>query len=259
MDFLESLYSIDNFGIYLFIIIGLLVVLFLVVLFFGKKDQKKRKELEEKLEQTKISSKDAFEEVTPVTPVEVPEEPVEVKEEEPVVQPPEPTVLPTTNVVLNDNLEMVSNETEETQPEPANKEFDFDALADAINKELSSMEKNTEEEPVLQPVVPPVVEPVEETPVLPQEKEPEIAPVLEEKKEDVRPKPVMPAVFSSVYVNREKEEPKKEGEMPTEAPAPVRPQIELPKMMDLPKKAHDTEPVVKPVLEENTDDDIIFR
>ena len=47
MDFLESLYSIENFGIYLFIIIGILVVLFLVVLFFGRKDQKKRKELED--------------------------------------------------------------------------------------------------------------------------------------------------------------------------------------------------------------------
>ena len=47
MDFLESLYSIENFGIYLFVIIGILVILFLIVLFFGKKDQKKRKELED--------------------------------------------------------------------------------------------------------------------------------------------------------------------------------------------------------------------
>ena len=31
MDFLESLYEIENFGIYLFVIIGILVVLFLVV------------------------------------------------------------------------------------------------------------------------------------------------------------------------------------------------------------------------------------
>ena len=43
MDFLESLYEIENFGIYLFVIIGILVVLFLVVLFFGKKDKKMRK------------------------------------------------------------------------------------------------------------------------------------------------------------------------------------------------------------------------
>ena len=59
MDFLESLYEIENFGIYLFVIIGILVVLFLVVLFFGKKDQKMRKKLEE-IEEEKPETTDEF-------------------------------------------------------------------------------------------------------------------------------------------------------------------------------------------------------
>ena len=47
----------------------------------------------------------------------------------------------------------------------------------------------------------------------------------------------MPTVFSSVYVNREKEvkEPEKKEE------EPVKPTFDLPKMMDLPKKANDSE------------------
>ena len=52
MDFLESLYEIENFGIYLFVVIGILVVLFLIVLFFGKRDQKMRQKLEEQEEST---------------------------------------------------------------------------------------------------------------------------------------------------------------------------------------------------------------
>lgn len=42
MDFLTTLYSNDNFGIILFITISILVLAFLVILFFGKKDQKER-------------------------------------------------------------------------------------------------------------------------------------------------------------------------------------------------------------------------
>ena len=48
-EFLESLYEIENFGIYLFVVIGVLVVLFLLVLFFGKKSADERlEEFEEK-------------------------------------------------------------------------------------------------------------------------------------------------------------------------------------------------------------------
>lgn len=45
-NFLNNLYSYDNFGIYLIIAIVILVILFFLILFFGKKDKKNR-ELEE--------------------------------------------------------------------------------------------------------------------------------------------------------------------------------------------------------------------
>ena len=249
MDFLESLYSIENFGIYLFIIIGILVVLFLVVLFFGRKDQKKRKELEDKLEQTKISTRDAFAN-TNEEPTDL-EIPVETEEkatnEEGITS--EKNI--TTNAVLNSDLD-TENTVEELPHEEPKKEFDFGALADAISKELAEMEKNTkpesEEEP-LKPIEPQINYRVEE----PVHLEPEVP----KTKEEVKPKPVMPTVFSSVYVNREKEEPKQEEVKPVTI---TKPEIELPKMMDLPKKANQPieslEPV-KPVLEEK-DDDIIF-
>ena len=55
-----------------------------------------------------------------------------------------------------------------------------------------------------------------------------------------QPKPSMPSVFSSVYVNRDKEEPVlKEINQVTEPKSvvkPVAPKMELPKMMDLPKR-----------------------
>ena len=251
MDFLESLYSIENFGIYLFVIIGILVILFLVVLFFGKKDQKKRKELEEKLEQTKVSSTDAFKEVSEPTNVEVPVTPtepvnMEVKPVEPVS---EETPI-TTNAVLNSDISEpeVPKITDMPTEEPK-KEFDFDALADAISKELADLEKasSVEEQPKEEPIELPKVdvEPVHLSAV-----EPEDIPVSTPK-EEVKSKPVMPSVFSSVYVNREKEEPKV-------TPA-VKPEIDLPKKMDLPKKADEKVEEIKPVLEETKDDDIIFR
>ncbi len=255
MDFLESLYSIENFGIYLFIIIGILVVLFLVVLFFGRKDQKKRKELEDKLEQTKISTRDAFKDVSEEpTNVEVPalEPEVEnIKEENEMTFSPEKNI--TTNAVLNSDLELDNSLVhEEPSEEEPKKEFDFDALADAISKELAEMEKNTNTEPEVEPLKPiePEINYRVEEPI-------HIEPEIPMPKEEVKPKPVMPAVFSSVYVNREKEEPKKEEVKPVTI---TKPEIELPKMMDLPKKASSNpEPVetIKPVLEEK-DDDIIF-
>ena len=40
MDFIYDLYQNDNFVLYLTIALVILVILFVVVLFFGKKDQK---------------------------------------------------------------------------------------------------------------------------------------------------------------------------------------------------------------------------
>lgn len=259
MDFLESLYSIENFGIYLFVIIGILVILFLIVLFFGKKDQKKRKELEEKLEQTKVSNRDAFSEVTPTTSLEVHENSSEeVKPVEPIhidgdkVQT-VADVAPTTNDVLNSDFTSSVSE-EEVPSNEHKKEFDFDALADAISKELADMEKNMNvDEP--EPILPKVEAPIVKETVEPVHLQAVSSDMPSEVSSAQKTKPVMPSVFSSVYVNREKEEPKIQESKPVTS---VKPEIELPKKMDLPKKADSINDVVRPVIEEENDD-IIFH
>ena len=121
MGFLESLYSIENFGIYLFVVIGILVVLFLIILFFGKKDEKKRKEEKKEVEN---NSETLFKETSVPTPVEVPNVAIEN------VQPVEPQI---TEPVKEEQTPQ-----EEVVP-IVEKEFDFDALAAAISKELESI------------------------------------------------------------------------------------------------------------------------
>ena len=131
------------------------------------------------------------------------------------------------------------------------KEFDFDALAEAISKELESLDNEKkisldEHEDVKVPLLEKeeekslnyhVFEPIEQHVEI---KEAEIIKPVEPVFEEKKVKPSMPTVFSSVYVNREKEEPvvsevlEKEDEV--EIVKPVAPKIELPKMMDLPKK-----------------------
>lgn len=228
MEFLEKLYEIENFGIYLFVVIGILIVLFLIILFFGKKDAKKEA-IKEQMEKT------AFEDQEEAKPLEVEETvipaPVEAtfKVEEPVKL---ETPVVTTNQVLNDDFDSA---TEEVIQE---KEFDFDALAAAISKELESIDQPKVEEEVIRPVIEekeeiifPTVEPIYEEPKIEVSQEVhEVKPVIEEEKT----RPVMPSVFSSVYVNREKETPKQEEVKKEEVP--VKPAMELPKKMDLPKR-----------------------
>ena len=284
MDFLESLYEIENFGIYLFVIIGILVVLFLVVLFFGKKDQKMRKKLEE-IEEEKPETTDefAFQTTENATELnasvnnEIPE--IEPHQEIPAVpeakEEPAPAPVfeakPTTNVVLNSDLELEpspkempqESPVETNEPDMATRDFDFDALAEAISKELESIDNTPKKEPVKEEIPTPqevpetkennfqVFEPirVEETSV---KKEEPVKPVEEP---EAKPRPVMPTVFSSVYVNREKEEPKK-----TEEPVkPVKPSIDLPKIADLPKRAEEPSTTPETLSSNKEDDGIIFR
>lgn len=266
MEFLESLYSIENFGIYLFVIIGILVFLFLLVLFLGKKDQKRRKELEEKLEQTKIESRDSFEEVSAESSLEIPvnTEEVSLKSLEDSVNTEEVKTndnlvntnnVLTSNVVLNSDL-VNNNVSEEIREEPK-KEFDFDALADAISKELAEIDnlenqKNDNQPKValkndfnyVESAVKPVGEPIKDENMVNHN----LNETEDLKTQEVKPKPVMPSVFSSVYVNREKEEPKVTPAQTSE--------IELPKMVDLPKKAVQTNEFQN--VKKSNDNDIIF-
>ena len=273
MEFLEKLYSIDNFGIYLFVVIGILVVLFLVILFFGKKDAKKRN-LETLDNTISDPAQSLFRETSAETKVEAP-----VNESF--------TVNPNVNMVLNDetpvspSIELPKEFNEEpfkeevvapSIPEKKEKDFDFDALAAAISKELESIEKTDEPElpQVKQESVSETVEPLhfhveelkEEMPALNVEPIAENPvkeePLKEEVVEPVKPRPVMPQVFSSVYVNRDVEEPKlTEGNKSSEAEIvkPQVPKFELPKIMDLPKKTEEVLPKEEPKAE----DDIIFK
>lgn len=276
MEFLENLYEIENFGIYLFVVIGILVVLFLVVLFFGRKDQKARTVDTKKEENQNLEPKEevAFEEKTVPTEVEVPiiEPAVAINGQKEV----EPQVftesVPSSNVVLNSNF--MEEEVKEEQPAiQKEREFDFDALADAISKELETIDNHVEEVTAMEeklPEVKGVSIPKEEEDNFQVFEPVRIEPIVEEVKEEVeiepekvvedvvKPKPVMPTVFSSVYVNREKEEvkpviPSTPVEQ-TETVTPIKPTIELPKMVDLPKKVD--EPVVVPVIEEEKENNI---
>ena len=96
-NFLESLYQIENFGIYLFVFIGVLIVLFLVILFFGKKDsdkeEKENTELPKVIEEPK-KEEPLFKEVNDTIPVETPH----LKNENIEVP------MPTVNNVLNEEI-----------------------------------------------------------------------------------------------------------------------------------------------------------
>lgn len=262
MKFLESLYSNDNFGIYLFAIIALFVILFFVILFFGKKDEKKSKN-------PKLETTEEFAEPTVLEPVSVVDSNINnTVEEQPSVLPtseplfqeiptaqplnipvqPEQTIVEEpmkfSNVVLNADLtkqeEPIKEEIISEPIPPEEKEFDFDALSEAISKELESIDKSvipTSSEPISKPVElkPVIEEPTSTFPIFEPIKPDKMPEIKEEpiKTETPKAKPVMPTVFSSVYVNREAEKKEPDKKEPV---APVIPQFELPKMADLPKK-----------------------
>lgn len=72
MDFLNKLYESNYFGIGLFAVISVLVVTFLIVLFFGKRDEKKRQlEKPQDFVPTKPVDTNAFKETTPITPIDL--------------------------------------------------------------------------------------------------------------------------------------------------------------------------------------------
>ncbi len=270
MDFLEKLYSNENFGIYLVVIIAILVLLFFIVLFLGKKDSKKENKNEGESQQlvkneqpvvlnkieTPVEAKPILEPVmkndltsenvvTKVEPVkfESVESPVSISTFKEVTDS-KPLEVSEDNIKSNVTNNVVLNESNKKESVDETKEFDFDALAEAINKELESIKEAKKEaeiveesKPVIEekPFAFPTFETVEpdnipEPLMHHEEVKEEVKPVIEEK-----PKTIMPNVFSSVYVKRD--EPKVENVSKPVAPPP----FELPKMADLPKKASNNE------------------
>lgn len=163
MDFLTKLYSNDNFGIILFTSISILVLAFLIILFFGKKDQKERKLAETKVLSTNKNDekeKVAFEEKSESKQLEI----------QPTI---ENTVEPIVPFTATPNVEVVNEpiappivekpiENEVSEPLPPKTDFDFDALAASISKELESIGVDTDELENTRPLKP-VIEPSEST------------------------------------------------------------------------------------------------
>ena len=206
MEFMESLYEIENFGIYLFIVIGILVLAFLITLFFGHKDEQ-NSNLEKKEEE--VPSIDTFSETSSDVKVEVPvvndssednnlltyEESAPVEESTPAMD--ASVISPVLEEKHDDEIKITNDIVNEvSEPVSFDKTFDFDALAAAISKDLDDIEKNAtkKEEPV-------------------KESKPTVSSIPRTE------------VFSSVYVDRAKE--KNIKEKPEE--------MELPKMVELPK------------------------
>ena len=282
MDFLTNLYSNDNFGIILFIVISILVLAFLIVLFFGKKDQKERKLAETKsLEVKNTLAEPAFTDDqptiqlnidpevfgTPVPPVinEV-EEVNPIESNEPVI-PPIPIMEEQVNnsPVYHEWNEAIETPSKVEEPNSPPK-IDFDALADSISKELESISAMEKEDTLK--VEPEIYQEnkIEATPIF-SVREPEVektisvineSPQVEEPidksryENQERPKIPSPNQFSSVFVSKKKEMEPKEVEIQkpiVEEPqvvvppiAPAKPNIELPKTIDLPKLNNNTEP-----------------
>lgn len=239
MEYLNKLYSNEFFGIGLFIVITILAFSFLVILFFGKKDEKARIEKENEIE--KDVKVEAIEPETNVVSENL--ETISLEPETPAVEN-EPTLEQEHTIEftpLTSNVEEPKEEELEV--------FEEKKMEDLDPFVTSNLVLNTdyinEEQPVLNTDSIPTVE--EDTSIdevlskydaiEEQTLEPEITPVIEEEPvESIFTEPVSEekpaAPFSSVYL--EKEEPTKEE--PVEVEKPKSMAFELPKRVDLPKR-----------------------
>jgi len=167
MEFLDKIYGYEHFGVLLFSAIGILIVLFAVILFFGKKDEKKREiERTQKLELEK-QEKDALAIVN--------EDPTQLNVE-PAIE--------------------IESEISEPALEPiAEPNFGEESVDGA--EEVASVT-----EPVFEPVI--SVEPeIPVAPILEPIQEPELALVTEEPKEVVNEPVIEPSTLEVSEVNAE--------------------------------------------------------
>lgn len=201
-NFLNNLYSYDNFGIYLIIAIVILVILFFLILFFGKKDKKNR-ELEETKRLQKLNP-DLFKLDDEKDKVEsIQENKIEEEEIKPIINE-EESIIDNGPTIIDENISE-NNEVEEIKP-ILTKEEEKPLV---IEEEPLIIEEKKEEELPEIPAYNPseIAKEVEE--IKEENKEVEHINEPEEKVEKITTPNV--EVFSSVYVPKE-EIPKVEEE-----------------------------------------------
>lgn len=240
-DFLNKLYSYENFSLYLIIAIVVLVILFIIILLFGKKDKKEREiEATKKLEQLNVDNgfKETTEEVrVEVTPKEnvlnedtiviptiseLPKE--EIVTEEPKVETEEPVVEEIKPI------EETKEDLEKTVVNLPNIENDNDISINTLERPEINVNEDVYVSPILNEEVETplfVNEEVKEEIKMPEFNEPEIpvfnfdnamndvenvyeVPNIEEVKEDTNKE-----IFSSVFVPENKDNEEEEIELPT--------------------------------------------
>lgn len=201
-NFLNNLYSYDNFGIYLIIAIVILVILFFLILFFGKKDKKNR-ELEETKRLQKLNP-DLFKLDDEKDKVEsIQENKIEEEEIKPIINE-EESIIDNGPTIIDENISE-NNEDEEIKP-ILTKEEEKPLV---IEEEPLIIEEKKEEELPEIPAYNPseIAKEVEE--IIEENKEVEHIDDPKEKVEKTTTPNV--EVFSSVYVPKE-EIPKVEEE-----------------------------------------------
>ena len=234
-EFLNKLYSYEYFGTYLMIAIAVLVLLFIIVLFFGKKDQKKR-EIEETKKLQQINNTDAFKVESNVESVEVPKE--EVTQEPVVTQEQlenDTIVVPNINdLAANDNnvtnteeipvlpqeetntYEQVNDNKNNNDPNTETKEVASEPILDKVEEKPLVFNDIPNEEPTFD-MTDVNIEPTTPLVDVPDFNFDEIASGVEEIKEETKENDFKPSeVFSSVYgpQKEEVELPKLEEEKP---------------------------------------------
>lgn len=248
MDFIYELYQNDNFVIYLTIALVILIILFVVVLFLGKRDKK----LEETRKLQKIELNGFKEEKKDDVKLEVPVN--EKVEELPKVE--EKSIVELTMDTANesdvvmmedkntDDINVVTFEPEKTIVNEEVKEETIDDLN--LEKDLNDLESIRKEFDSIE---------------LPEIKKED--PKIEVKKENKYK--AGPQIFSSVFVNKEKEP---ENSIVEETKTEIKPEIKIEdnKKRDIPKVnlfsiEDDEEEIELPSLKEETKEEktVIFN
>ncbi len=180
-EFINKLYNYEYFGTYLMISIAVLVLIFIIILVFGKKDQKSR-EIEEtkKLQQINEKTLDGFKETGEGIPLNV-EPNLSTPASEPELSPVpnlenDTIIVPTLDIngSLNNESPLVSEPSITPNPEPM-------PLNEAINSVSEPLPYNDG-----------YTANYNQTPVI--DTVPNVIPNIENKPEDVNKAPVMPEV-----------------------------------------------------------------